>query len=157
MKMNMGQRQFTAGLTGMDQGQIGQLQMAGSQISFGYGGTRGSGAQSALRSARQIGMANEMGLISNDRIAELTGQEGGAGIAAMAGSLTDASQRMSQGGLGTAMSIALAKQKNGKFTGELDQELVEKVRMGGISKSELLSLAQKKNFIQSFKNVLQSQ
>ena len=144
MKMNMGQRQFTAGLTGMDQGQIGQLQMAGSQISFGYGGTRGSGAQSALRSARQIGMANEMGLISNDRIAELTGQEGGAGIAAMAGSLTDASQRMSQGGLGTAMSIALAKQKNGKFTGELDQELVEKVRMGGISKSELLSLAQKK-------------
>ena len=144
MKMNMGQRQFTAGLTGMDQGQIGQLQMAGSQISFGYGGTRGSGAQSALRSARQIGMANEMGLISNDRIAELTGQEGGAGIAAMAGSLTDASQRMSQGGLGTAMSIALAKQKNGKFTGELDQELVEKVRMGGISKSELLSLAHKK-------------
>ena len=97
MKMNMGQRQFTAGLTGMDQGQIGQLQMAGSQISFGYGGTRGSGAQSALRSARQIGMANEMGLISNDRIAEFTGQEGGAGIAAMAGSLTDASQRMSQG------------------------------------------------------------
>lgn len=144
MKMNMGQRQFTAGLTGMDQGQIGQLQMMGSQIAFGYGGTRGSGAQSALRSARQIGMANEMGLLSNDRIAELTGQEGAAGIASMAGTLTDASQRMSQGGLGTAMSIALAKQKNGRFTGELDQELVDKVRMGGISKSELLSLARKK-------------
>lgn len=145
MKMNAGQRQFTAGLTGMNQDQVGQLQMMGSQISFGYGGTRGSGAQSALRSARQIGMANEMGLISNDRIAELTGQEGGAGIAALSGALTDTSQRMSQGSFGTAMSIALAKQKNGRFTGELDQELVEKVRMGGISKSELISLAQKKS------------
>lgn len=144
VKMNAGQRQFTAGVTGMNQDQIGQLQMMGSQISFGYGGTRGSGAQSALRTARQIGMANEMGLISNDRIAELTGQEGGAGIAALSGTLTDTAQRMSIGSFGTAMSIALAKQKNGRFTGELDQDLVEKVRMGGISKSELLSLAQRK-------------
>mgnify|MGYP003538572506 FL=1 len=80
MKMNMGQRQFTAGVTGMNQEQVGQLQQMGSQISFGYGGLRGSGAQSALRSARQIGMANEMGIMSNDRIAELTGMDGAAGI-----------------------------------------------------------------------------
>jgi len=145
MKMNMGQRQFTAGVTGMNQEQVGQLQQMGSQISFGYGGLRGSGAQSALRSARQIGMANEMGIMSNDRIAELTGMDGAAGIQSMAGTLTETAQRMSGGSFGTAMSAALGKQdKSGRFTGAMDQELVDKVRMGGISKSELLSLANRK-------------
>ena len=145
VRQNAMQRQFTAGMTGMSQDQIGALQFAGSQISFGYGGTRGSGAQSALRSARQIGMANELGILSNERIEELTGMGGGAGISAMATSLTDASQRMAIGGLGTAMSIALGQQdKSGKFTGALDESLVQKVRMGGISKNELLALARRK-------------
>lgn len=144
IRQNALQRQFTAGVTGMNQDQIGNLQFAGSQIAFGYGGMRGSGAQSAMRSARQIGMANEMGLMSNDKIAELTGLEGAQGIQSMATSLTDAAQRMSVGGLGTAMSIALGKQSNGRFTGDLDEELVQKVRMGGISKQELLKLAHQK-------------
>jgi hypothetical protein len=145
IRQNSMQRQFTAGVTGMSQDQVGALQFAGSQISFGYGGTRGSGAQSALRSARQIGMANEMGMLSNERIEELTGMSGSAGISSMATSMTDAAQRMSVGGLGTAMSIALAKQdKSGRFTGAMDDDLVQKVRMGGLSKSELLSMAQKK-------------
>jgi len=145
IRQNAMQRQFTAGMTGMSQDQVGALQFAGSQISFGYGGTRGSGAQSALRSARQIGMANELGILSNERIEELTGMGGAAGISSMATSLTDASQRMAVGGLGTAMSIALAQQdKSGKFTGALDESLVQKVRMGGISKNELLSMARRK-------------
>ena len=145
IRQNSMQRQFTAGMTGMSQDQVGALQFAGSQISFGYGGTRGSGAQSALRSARQIGMANEMGMLSNERIEELTGMAGPAGISSMATSMTDAAQRMSVGGLGTAMSIALAKQdKSGRFTGAMDDDLVQKVRMGGLSKSELLSMARKK-------------
>jgi hypothetical protein len=43
------------------------------------------------------------------------------------------------------MSIALAQQdKSGKFTGALDESLVQKVRMGGIQKNELLALARKK-------------
>lgn len=145
IRQNSMQRQFTAGVTGMSQDQVGALQFAGSQISFGYGGTRGSGAQSALRSARQIGMANEMGMLSNERIEELTGMSGSAGISSMATSMTDAAQRMSVGGLGTAMSIALAKQdKSGRFTGAMDDDLVQKVRMGGLTKSELLSMARKK-------------
>lgn len=145
IRQNAMQRQFTAGMTGMSQDQVGALQFAGSQISFGYGGTRGSGAQSALRSARQIGMANELGILSNERIEELTGMGGPAGISSMATSMTDAAQRMAVGGLGTAMSIALAQQdKKGNFTGAMDESLVQKVRMGGITKNELLSMARKK-------------
>ena len=145
IRQNAMQRQFTAGVTGMSQDQVGALQFAGSQISFGYGGTRGSGAQSALRSARQIGMANELGILSNERIEELTGMGGAAGISSMATSMTDAAQRMAVGGLGTAMSIALAQQdKKGNFTGAMDESLVQKVRMGGITKNELLSMARKK-------------
>jgi hypothetical protein len=158
IRMNAAQRQFTAGVTGMNQNQIGQLQQFGSQVSFATGGFRGSGAQSALRSARQIGMMNEMGLLSNDRIAELTGMEGAAGIQAMAGGLTEASHRMAQGSLGTAMSIALGKQdKSGRFTGAIDEELAEKVRMGGISKEQLLSMAHKKTASQVSKISFKSQ
>lgn len=158
IRMNAAQRQFTAGVTGMNQNQIGQLQQFGSQVSFATGGFRGSGAQSALRSARQIGMMNEMGLLSNDRIAELTGMEGAQGIQAMAGGLTEASQRMAQGSLGTAMSIALGKQdRSGRFTGAIDEELAEKVRMGGISKEQLLSMAHKKTASQVSKISFKSQ
>lgn len=158
IKMNAMQRQFTAGVTGMNQNQIGQLQMQGANTSFATGGFRGSGAQSALRSARQIGMANEMGLISDDRIAELTGMEGAAGIQALAGGLTNAAQVMAQGSMGTAMSIALGKQdKSGRFTGAIDEELAEKVRMGGISKEQLLSLAHKKASSQVAKISFKSQ
>jgi hypothetical protein len=86
-----------------------------------------------------------MGIISNERIAELTGEEGGAGIGMMAESLTNASYRMSRSSLGTAMALATGKLENGRYTGKVDQEVVDRIRGGGISKDELLSMARKKS------------
>jgi hypothetical protein len=137
-------RQVTGGLTGMNQGQVGALQAAGSQMGFATGGSRASGARHALRTASQLGLMNQVGLLSNDKIAELTGEEGAAGIQQLAGSLTEAGYRMSRSSLGTAMTLALGEVKDGRYTGQMDEEMSARFRRGEIGKSELLKIAHQK-------------
>lgn len=141
---NVMNRQLTGGLTGMNQGQVGQIQSYGAQMGFATGGSRATGANHALRMAKQLGMANQMGILSSDQIMELTGQEGAEGIQALTGQLTQAGYRMSGGALGTAMSIAMAEQSNGKFTGKMDSGLMERFRRGDISKGEMLRMVHQK-------------
>lgn len=141
---NAMQRQIVGGLTGMNQAQVGQVASYGSQLGFAAGGSRATGAQHALRMAGQIGMANQLGVISNDQIAELTGLEGAEGQQALAGQLTQAGYRMSGSALGTAMSIAMAEQKGGKFTGKMDSALMERFRRGDISKADMLKMVHSK-------------
>ena len=146
--LNTAQRQFTSGITGMNQQQLQQLQMSGSAMSFGTGGYRRSGSNLALRTARQIGIANDMGVFNTEAgnaMEELTGLQGADAIGAMSEMMTGAAYRMSQSSLGTAMSIAVAQQdKSGRFTGIVDQEMVDRIRNRGISKEEILSLARSK-------------
>jgi hypothetical protein len=138
-------RQIVGGLTGMSQGQVNQVAQVGAQLGFATGGSRAGGSRHAMRMAGQLGMANQMGIISNDDIVELTGMEGSAGIQALSQQLTHASYRMSRGALGTAMSIAMAEVgDDGKFTGKMDQELVEKFRRGEFSKSDMMRLARQR-------------
>lgn len=145
IKQNIMQRQITGGLTGMNQQQINQLQQYGAQSSVAAGGSRQGGARSITRVAGELGMANQMGLLSNDRLMELTGEEGSAGIQQLAGSLNDVGQRMGRSSLGTAMTLALGETKDGKYTGNMDQDLVQRVRNGQIGKDELLKLAHQKS------------
>ncbi len=141
---NAMQRQIVGGISGMNQGQVGALASAGSQMGFMTGGSRRTGAQHALRVAGQLGMANQMGVLGNDQIMELTGMEGAEGIQALSQQLTQAGYRMSRGALGTAMSIAMAEQEGGKFTGRMDTNLIERFRRGEVSKSEMLRMAHQK-------------
>jgi hypothetical protein len=141
---NAMQRQIVGGISGMNQGQVGALAAAGSQMGFATGGSRRTGAQHALRVAGQLGMANQMGVLGNDQIMELTGMEGAEGIQALSNQLTQAGYRMSRGALGTAMSIAMAEQDGGKFTGKMDAKLIERFRRGEVSKSEMLRMAHQK-------------
>lgn len=145
IKQNIAQRQIVGGLTGMNQQQVANLQQYGAQGSFAAGGSRMGGARSITRIAGELGMANQMGLLSNDRLMELTGEEGSAGIQQLAGSLNDVGQRMGRSSLGTAMTLALGETKDGKYTGNMDQDLVQRVRSGQIGKEELLRLAHQKS------------
>lgn len=141
---NAMQRQVVGGMTGMNQGQVGQVASFGSQLGFATGGSRATGANHALRMAGQLGMANQMGVLSNDQISELTGLEGAEGIQALSGQLTQAGYRMSGSALGTAMSIAMAEQKGGHFTGKMDSALMDRFRRGDMSKSEMLRMVHQK-------------
>lgn len=141
---NVMNRQITGSLTGMNQGQVGALQQYGSQIGHGTGGSRRSGAQHALRTAGQLGMANQMGILSNDMIMEMTGKEGAEGIQDLSASMTQLGHRMGSSNVGQAMTLALGKMEDGRYTGEMDEELAGKVRRGEISLSELKHLARSK-------------
>lgn len=138
-------RRMTSNVTGMSQEQVAGLQMYGAEMGHAMGGSRRTGAMNMTRSAAQLGMMNQMGLLSNDDIMEMTGKEGAAGIQDLAGSMGQLSYRMSQGNVGSALTMALgAVDDDGRFTGKMDQGLVEKVRRGQISLSELKRLARSK-------------
>ncbi len=137
-------RRVTGSLTGMNQGQVGALQMYGGDLGHATGGSRRTGAMLLTRTAGQLGMANQMGVLSNDQIMEMTGKEGAEGIQDLAGSMGQLSYRMSQSNVGTALSLALGAQKDGRYTGEMDQDLVERVRRGELSLGELKQMARKK-------------
>jgi len=145
IKQNIMQRQIVGGLTGMNQQQVAALQQYGAQGSIAAGGSRAGGARSVTRIAGELGMANQMGLLSNDRLMELTGEEGAGGIQQLAGTLNDVGQRMGRSSLGTAMTLALGEVQGGRYTGRMDEELVQRVRAGNIGKDELLRLAHEKS------------
>ncbi len=141
---NVLQRQVVAGVTGMNQGQIGGLQMYGAEMAHSLGGSRAGGAKNMLRTAGQLGMANQMGILSNDQIMEMTGKEGAEGIQDLSANMAQLSYKMGRSNVGQALTLALGRQENGRYTGEMDQELVEKVRRGELSLSELKSMARSK-------------
>lgn len=141
---NVLNRQVTASVTGMSQDQVGALQQYGAQMGHGTGGSRRTGAQHVMRTANTLGMANQMGILSNDQIMEMTGKEGAAGIQDLAANMSQLGYRMGNSNVGQALTLALGAQKDGRYTGEMDQELVARVRSGEVSLSELKGLARRK-------------
>ena len=141
---NTVQRATLASVSGMNQQQIGALQQFGGEIGHATGGSRASGARNITRTAGQLGLMNQQGMLSNDDIMEMSGKEGAEGIQDIAGQMAQLSYRMSHSSLGTASTLALAEMKDGKFTGKMDQALVEKYRRGEISLTELKTMAQQK-------------
>lgn len=141
---NVLNRQFTSSLTGMNQGQIGALQAYGAEMGHATGGSRRSGAQHMLRTAGQLGMANQLGILSNDQIMEMTGKEGAEGIQDLSAQMTQLGYQMGNSNVGQALTLALGEMKDGRYTGKMDEQLVAKVRSGELSLSELKSLARGK-------------
>ena len=140
---NAAMRSATASMTGMSQSQIGQLQAFGSQTAKAYGGTRKYGAENARRTADMVGQANQMGILSNEAIIEITGQSGPEGIQALSGSLTEATYKMaSKGNLGTALALGLAKMENGRMVG-IDSSLTGKVASGEMGIDSVLARGHK--------------
>jgi hypothetical protein len=138
-------RRIVGGVTGMTAGQVGGLAQAGAQVSAAYGGSRGLGAQQSLRVAGQLGMAKQMGVLNEETILEMTGLEGGEGIQALSHELTQASHRMARGGLGTALTLALGEKEEGRFTGRMDEEMMERFRAGNIGRNEIMRMARRKS------------
>ena len=141
---NVLNRQITGSLTGMTQEQVGALQQYGSQIGHAAGGSRRSGARNALRTAGQLGMANQMGILSNDMIVEMTGKEGSEGIQDLSAQMTQLGYRMGRSNVGQALTLALGEMEDGRYTGRMDENLVARVRSGELGLGELRRLARGK-------------
>lgn len=141
---NVLNRQITGSLTGMNQGQVGALQQYGSQVGHASGGSRRTGAQHALRTAGQLGMANQMGILSNDAIVEMTGKEGAEGIQDLSAQMTQLGYRMGRSNVGQALTLALGEMEDGRYTGKMDESLVARVRGGDLGLGELKGLARTK-------------
>jgi hypothetical protein len=131
-------RQMSSALTGMSQQQVGQTAQMGAQMGFQTGGSRRTGALHAIRSTNQIGMLNQMGVISNEDLVELTGKEGPEAIQEIGANMTQMAYRMRHNQIGTIMSVGLAEMKGGRFTGKMDESLVKRMRMGNIDRAELM-------------------
>jgi hypothetical protein len=137
-------RQLTGSLTGMNQQQVAQLQQYGGELGHARGGSRKAGAQHITRTAAQLGMANQMGILTNDQIVEMTGKEGAEGIQDLSVQMTDLGYRMGRSNVGQALTLALGEKKDGRYTGKIDEDLASRVRSGEIGLSELKHLARSK-------------
>lgn len=142
-------RQVGASLTGMNQQQMGALQNAGANMGFGAGGSRAGGAGLVTRTASQLGLMQQLGMLSDDKITELTGEtDRGKGIQALAAQMAQFGYQMGGSPMGQALAQALGEQKDGKYTGAMDKDLAARFRRGEIGQKELLDLARKKGTTQ---------
>lgn len=117
----------TSELTGMMQ--------VGSQISRMVGGRGRAGAMGGLESITNIGVAQQLGIISEEDIYNATGLTGAEGRRAMATQQMQQSARFLRGGLGRRFLAAVAGQN-----GELDDASVEEM-MSGAGTGRTMSMA----------------
>lgn len=130
---------------GVSQQTIGMVQQGGAQIASQLGGKRGVGAVGAVNLLQTFSMAQQMGNLSEETVADITGETGESGLAALA--------QMTQGrlavtmrdtGLGKLMSAALGETQGGKFTGKTNSNLVKMMKEGKLSRDELIKIGQDK-------------
>ncbi len=98
----------------------------GSQISRMIGGRGAAGAMGGMQTIGQIGIAQQMGTLSEEDIFNATGLTGAEGRQAMATQMMQSSAKFLQGGLGRRFLASVA----GKG-GKLDESSVEEYMMGG--------------------------
>lgn len=139
-------RQLTGGISGMGQGQVSQVAQYGAQVNWQRGGTLKAGAQHGLRTAQQLGAAKSLGLLTEEQISEATGGVGGAeGLKMMSQRMTGMAHKMAQGSIGLAMTVALGeKDKSGRFTGGMDEDLMERYNAGEFSFKDIKRMANKR-------------
>ena len=132
--------------TGMAPELISQTVGSSLQMAQAMGGkSRIAASQGTLQTIQSMTIANQMGLIDEQKVADLTGFTGEQGIASLAAMTQQKiSGMMMNSGLGQAMTAAMSEVKDGKFTGKLDAELVERFKAGAISKEELAKLGSQK-------------
>ena len=105
----------------------------GSQISRSIGGLGRQGAMAGARTIGQIGTAQQMGVLSEEDIYNVTGLTGAEGRQAYAASALSSSARFLQSGRGRRVLASMAE-KNG----QLDEGAVQQLLSGGMGIQETM-------------------
>lgn len=126
----------TAG--GMATSELTGMMQVGSQISRSVGGRGRAGAAGGIETLTNIGVAQQMGIMSEEDIYNATGLTGAEGRRAMATRQMEQSARFLQGGLGRRFLASVA----GKG-GRLDAASVEEYLAGGVGTDRTTEMYQR--------------
>ena len=125
----------TMATTGMDQNQLMNLAATGAMLSRATGGVGRQGATGALRTARTLGSALQVGAINRELLSEATGGlQGDEAIQAFTARTLQMSDRFSRSARGRYSMFALA---NEDATG-LDEGMLARFQAGDISVGEVM-------------------
>lgn len=126
---------------GMDTNRMMGLQSGGAAMLRSMGGDSRAGAFGARDIASSLSVANQRGIVSSQDILRITGKVGEEGVAALSQQLMQAQVRMFQGtGAGRFITAALAERgEDGRFTGNLNSDLLSQLRSGEITGDALMS------------------
>lgn len=118
---------------GFGQQQISGIGQMGSQISLAYGGLRGSGTRSAIRSAYRVGLAG----INEEALLEATGAEGPEAYEALGGRLNQRAWGVARGAIGRRLIAGAAERgEDGKWhlnTGKLNAYAAGRMSLGEVT------------------------
>lgn len=124
----------TAASSGLAVSEVTGAASIGSQISRSIGGLGRQGAMAGVRTIGQIGMAQQMGILSEEEIYNATGLTGAEGRQAFAASQMQRAGSFLQTGRGRRMLASLADRN-----GTLDESRVEQLLSGGMGIAETMS------------------
>lgn len=131
--------QLTAGMTGMDTGQVMQLQSAGAGMAMQFGARRSLGVQAVTNIAQRIGRAQQDGRLRDGLIEDVTGLSGAEGVQAASQKMAQFLIQMSGTAPGRAIMAGAVKfDDSGRAVG-LDEGIIKKLNEGRMSIDELKS------------------
>lgn len=121
---------------GLATSEVTGMMAVGSQLSRMIGGRGKAGAMGGMKTISNIGMAEQMGMLDEETLYDLTGQTGAEGRRALATQRMQQSAQFLRGGLGRRMLASMAG-KNGM----LDEESAEEWEGGGVGTDRTMGMA----------------
>lgn len=126
---------------GMNEQNLLGVQQVGADIVRGYGGRNMVGSEFMRDMAGQVSIGVQKGLISEERLFNVTGKRGEEGVGEMSKKMMAANARIMQSDAGKILAAALGKKNDkGEFTGEIDSDLLKKFNSGELSSEEIKNL-----------------
>lgn len=117
---------------------------AGSQASHAMGGTLRAGSKMGMQAFQTMQAAVRTGALSEEDVMEFTGGQGGVQGQAIVGQrVRGMLNQFGQTSAGRLMMAGLGEQKGGKFTGEIDQQKMQKFLSGDISTTQLQGMGER--------------
>lgn len=128
-----GMARATAVSGGLAMSEVTGAANIGSQIARSIGGLGSQGANAGMRTIGQIGTAQQMGVLSEEDIYNVTGQTGAEGRQSYAASSMQRTGRFLQSGRGRRVLASLAEKDGG-----LNEENVQELLTGGMGIGETM-------------------
>ena len=140
IKRNAVMTHTTAGVgIGMNEGKLVGLQGVGSDMVGRFGGRRNIGSEGMRNMVGQVSVGMKRGFIDEETVHSVTGKRGEEGVAEMSQRMMGVNMNLMQSqGFGDMLTGVLGKQDDkGRFTGELDSDMMAKLQSGKLSMSDM--------------------